>query len=291
MTQPPIHDGLSAFADAYDAFILDLWGVLHDGLRAYPDAITALRALQAHGKTVLVLSNAPRPRAQVADKMREVGLPEDGYDHLMSSGEDAWQHLRHRPTPWYRRLGRRMFHLGPERDAEMRDGVHAERVDTIEQADFVLATGLPNDEATLDPVMPVLERALAHDLPMICANPDLVVMRGDVRELCAGSVAARYEAMGGTVAYHGKPHRPIYETCFRLLGDPDPARVAAVGDSLRTDIAGARTMGMASVFVTGGIHAQELGVTMGDRPAPARLASLFAREGLAPDVVLPAFRW
>jgi HAD superfamily hydrolase (TIGR01459 family) len=287
----PIHDGLAAFADDYDAFILDLWGVLHDGVRAYPEAVACLRALKARGKPILVLSNAPRPAHQVAAKMRAVGIPDDAYDNLMSSGEDAWRHLARRSTPWYQALGQRMYHLGPERDDAMCEGVDAEVVSDIDAADFMLNTGPPNDERSVDPLIPLLERAVARGVPMICANPDKVVMRGDTRELCAGSVAERYEALGGTVVYHGKPHPPIYRTCFAMLGDPDVARVAAVGDSLHTDIAGAHAMGMAGIMITGGIHAEALGVRMGERPEPGALTALCSREGIWPTAALPALRW
>lgn len=287
----PIHDGLAALADGFDAFILDLWGVLHDGVHAYPAAVACLRALKARGQPVLVLSNAPRPTSQVAAKMRAVGIPDDAYDHLMSSGQDAWHHLATRPTPWYRALGRRMYHLGPARDGAICQGVDAEVVTDLDAADFMVNTGPPNDEPSLTAMAPLLDRALARGLPMICANPDNVVMRGDTRELCAGAVAAHYAHMGGTVVYHGKPHPPIYRTCFAMLGDPDPARVAAVGDSLHTDIAGADAMGMTGILVTGGIHAETLGVRMGERPDPGALTALCSREGVWPTAALPALRW
>jgi len=286
-----ISDGLAALADGHDAFIFDLWGVLHDGVRAYPEAVACLRELKARGKPVLVLSNAPRPAHQVAAKMRAVGIPDDAWDHLMSSGEDAWRHLAQRPTPWYRALGRRMYHLGPDRDRAMREGVDAEAVTDLDAADFLLNTGPPNDERSVEPLVPLLEKAVARGLPMICANPDKVVMRGDTRELCAGSLAERHESLGGTVVYHGKPYPPIYRTCFAMLGDPDPARVAAVGDSLHTDIAGAHAMGMAGIMVTGGIHAEALGVRMGERPDAGALTALCAREGIWPTAALPALRW
>lgn len=288
---PSMYDRLAEAAAGYDTFILDLWGVLHDGVRAYPDAVAGLRAMKAAGKRLLVLSNAPRPVAQIAARMGEMGLTPDLYDILMSSGEDAWRHLRDRPTPWYRRLGSRMYHLGPERDAAMHEGLDVELVQDVREADFVLLTGPPDSLESVASLEPLLEAGVARGLPMICANPDLVVMRGDALELCAGAVAARYEELGGEVHYHGKPHRRIYDTCFRLLGDPDPARVVAVGDTLRTDVAGAQAAGIAAILVTGGIHGEELGVAMGERPTPDRLAALYAREGLHPTAAVPAFRW
>lgn len=288
---PPLADGISAFAPAYDAFILDLWGVLHDGVRAYPEAVDCMQRLRRAGKTLLVLSNAPRQTAEVARTMNELGLPPGLYHHLVSSGEDAWRHLRDRPAPWYRGLGRRMYHLGPARDRGMRAGLGVTAVDDVESADFILNTGPGEGQATLAAAEPLLRRAAGRGLPMVCANPDLVVMRGGAMELCAGSLARRYEELGGEVRYHGKPYRAIYDACFRRLGDPDPARVLAVGDSLRTDIAGARAAGIASVLVTGGIHGGELNVGMGEVPDARELAALCAREGQCPTAAMAAFRW
>lgn len=287
----PFADGIAALADDYDVFILDLWGVLHDGVQAYPEAVACLRHLRRASKTLLILSNAPRQVGDVARTMTRLGLTPDLYDHLMSSGEDAWRHLRDRPAPWYRELGRRMYHLGPSRDDGMKAGLDVTLVDDIEHAEFILNTGPADADATIESTEPLLRRAAERELPMVCANPDLVVMRGDAVELCAGSLARRYEEMNGEVRYHGKPHPPIYDTCFRLLGDPDPARVLAVGDSLRTDIAGATAAGIASVLVTGGIHGGELNVRMGEVPAARDLTALYAREGQRPSVAMTAFRW
>lgn len=287
----PLHDGLGELADAYDAFILDLWGVLHDGVEAYPRAVDCLRRLKAAGKTTLVLSNAPRQTSWVAERMRQLGLTDDLYDKLMSSGEDAWRHLRERPCAWYRALGERMFHLGPPRDAGMREGLDVVVVEDLGEADFILNTGPIDPDGDLPPLEPLLHEALERRLPMICANPDLIVMRGGAREICAGAVAARYEALGGEVQYHGKPYRKIYDTCFELLGHPERARVCAVGDSLHTDIAGANAIGIDSILVTGGIHGETLGVRMGQRPDPEALAELCRREEQVPSAALPEFRW
>jgi len=288
---PPIHAGLAELAAPYDHFILDLWGVLHDGVRAYPHAVETLRRLRAADKRVLVLSNAPREVAVIREQMRRLGLADDLYDLLMSSGQDVHDHLRHRPDAWYRALGRRMHHIGPERDHGLREGLDVELVDGVEAAEFMLVTGPPQPEKGLAPWEPVLARAAARGLPMICANPDVVVMRGETPEMCAGALAQRYEALGGEVRYHGKPTPAIYRTCFELLGHPDPARVMAVGDSLPTDIAGATAAGITGVLVTGGIHAGELGVRMGEAPAPEALSRLCDGRGIRPTAALPAFRW
>lgn len=283
--------GMADLAERYDALILDLWGVLHDGVQAFPEAVAALEHLKARGTRLVILSNAPRPAAQVAAKMTDLGIPPALYDGLMSSGEAAQRHLRTRPDAWHQGLGRRLYHLGPPHDAVMCEGIDAEPVRDLADADFVLNTGPAVGATTLDGVEAALQAAAARDLPMICANPDLEVLRGAARELCAGAVAQRYEALGGTVVYHGKPYPAIYESCFALMDGVDRARVAAVGDSLRTDIAGARAVGIDGLFVTAGIHGAELGVTRGALPTPEALAPLFAREGQTPTAVLPAFQW
>jgi HAD superfamily hydrolase (TIGR01459 family) len=289
--QPAIRRGLEELADGYDAFILDLWGVLHDGLEAYPEAVAALRALRARGKRLLLLSNAPRRTADLARQMANLGLSADSYDHLMSSGQDAWMHLRDRPCTWYRDLGRRMLHIGPPHDANMRDGLDVSLVEDVQFAEFVLNTGPALQSTEIGALEPVLRQAADRELPMICANPDIRVMRGEAVELCAGALAKRYEALDGEVRYHGKPYRGIYDSCFKLLDDPDPARTLAVGDTLHTDIAGANQVGIDSAFVPGGIHASDLGVRMGALPDTDRLTALFARERTHPTHVIPAFRW
>jgi HAD superfamily hydrolase (TIGR01459 family) len=290
-TRPHALSGLNDLADGYDAFILDLWGVLHDGVAAYPDAVDTLKALKARGKRLLVLSNAPRPAEDVRAQMRPKGLTDELYDAVMSSGEDAAQHLRARPDRFYRELGRRLFHIGPERDRGLWSRARVSEVGDPQFADFVLNTGPDDPDAPLERLDPVLRQMADRELPMICANPDLKVMRGAAMELCAGALAARYQEIGGEVRYHGKPHAAIYDPCFKLLGDPDPARTLAVGDTLRTDVAGANAVGLDSVLVTGGIHAEDLGVRMGEAASPEALGRLIAREAITPSYVLPAFRW
>jgi HAD superfamily hydrolase (TIGR01459 family) len=177
----------------------------------------------------------------------------------------------------------------------MRAGLDLEFVEALATADFILHTGALSAEDRDRDYAPLLDEALARGLPMVCANPDLEVIRGGRREICAGAVAALYERLGGRVRYEGKPHRAIYETCFAQLGHAGPTlrpeAILAIGDSLRTDIAGARSVGVAGVFVTGGIHAEELGAAAGRPPDPAALAALFAARGVTPLAVLDALRW
>jgi len=287
----PIHDGMAALADSYDAFILDLWGVLHNGIAAYPHAIDCLKALKARGKKLLVLSNAPRRAAGILERNIELGLVPELYDALHSSGEETWLHLKERPDAWYQDLGQRGFHLGPARDLGIREGLEFDFVDDLAAADFILNTGAERAEDRVEDFEDLLQAARARSLPMVCANPDLVVMRGTALEICAGAIAARYEALGAEVRYHGKPHADVYRRAFALLGVEDLSRIAGVGDSFRTDIAGARAAGIDGIFIAGGIHIEELAPDAEGRPDPNRLAVMAAESGHHPAAVLPFFRW
>jgi HAD superfamily hydrolase (TIGR01459 family) len=265
-------EGLAPVIDAYDAFIVDLWGVLHDGAHPLPGTVECLTALKRAGKRVALLSNAPRPAAPVIARLAEIGFARELYDDVMTSGEETWRHLVRRADPWYAALGERCYMIGPPRDNGMLVDVRAVRVHALEDAEFILNTGADFGD-TVEKFEELLQRAAARDLPMICANPDLeVLMRGN-REICAGALAARYES------------------CFELLGDPAHARVCAIGDSLRTDIAGAQAAGLDSILVTGGIHAEALGVRPGELPPLERLEALCGAIGVRPTAAVPGLRW
>src|SRR6185437_3828855 len=252
--------GLREIADDYDGFILDLWGVLHDGTAPFPGVLAALSELRQRNKRIAILSNAPRRAALVAERLTEIGIPPSLYDHIHSSGEEAWQHLKRRDDDFYRALGRVCYHIGPWGWNE-----------------------------TVADYQPVLDGGRAHDLPMVCANPDLVVVHRGSRVICAGALAQRYEEMGGRVRWHGKPFAAVYETCFALLQVPDRRRILAVGDSLRTDIAGANGVGIDSLLVAGGIHAEEFGLAPGQVPDRDRLAQAVAASGHVPSAALAHF--
>lgn len=283
--------GLRELAPHYDGFILDLWGVIHDGVAPMPGAVDCLRSLMESDKRIILLSNAPRRADDVVRRITRIGVPAGLYHHVMSSGEEAWQHLRRRDDPFYAALGRRCLHIGSERDIEIRHGLDLEFVDTAEEAEFVLNTGPAGWDDRLEDYEPILQLALDRNLPMICANPDIVVMHGNRLALCAGALAKWYEEAGGRVRWHGKPFRSVYDTCVELLGIDDCSRILAVGDSVRTDIAGAAGAGIDSLLIAGGIHAEEFG-TAGDRaPDLERIEAVLRAGAYNPVGVARRFTW
>ena len=270
--------GLRELAPRYDGFILDLWGVIHDGLAPLPGAIDCLQSLIDAGRRIVLLSNAPRRADDVVRRITAVGVPVGLYHDVMSSGEEAWQHLKRREDPFYAALGRRCLHIGSERDLEIREGLGLDYVDAPADAQFVLNTGPAGWDDRIEDYEPVLREALARGLPMVCANPDLVVQRGSTLHLCAGALAKWYEEAGGRVRWHGKPFRLVYDSCLVLLGIGERSRILAIGDSLRTDIAGAAGAGIDSLLIAGGIHADEFGLR-GEQTPDLRRVEAALREG------------
>jgi HAD superfamily hydrolase (TIGR01459 family) len=272
-----IIDNLRAVADDYDGFIIDLWGVIHDGSVAYPGAAETLAALRGAAKKVVLLSNSPRRAESLVAMMKGMGIPRDLYSAVMSSGEAVHAELLTRKDPWFARLGRRCHHVGPPRDLHLFDGLDLERV-ALEGAEFLLNTGPDDVEDKVEDYASLLDRALALGLPMICANPDLVVIHQGHEMLCAGALAAYYEEKGGDVRYRGKPDPAIYQTCFALLGIKDRRRILGIGDAFHTDMAGAHRAGIDALLCTGGIHAEELGIGYGRRADAGKLGVLAARH-------------
>jgi HAD superfamily hydrolase (TIGR01459 family) len=289
----PVHliAGLSELAPRYDGFILDLWGVIHDGVAPIPGAIDCLRSLIDSGKRIALLSNAPRRADDVVRRITAVGVPSGLYHEVMSSGEEAWLCLKRRDDPFYAALGRRCLHIGSERDLEIREGLDLEYADAPEKAQFILNTGPAGWDDRIEDYEPLLRKAIDRDLPMVCANPDLVVMRGRTLHLCAGALAKWYEEGGGRVRWHGKPFRSVYDSCLRLLDIADRSRILAVGDSLRTDIAGAAGAGIDSLLIAGGIHAEEFGITAERLPDLGRVEAALCESGYNPVGVAWSLCW
>ena len=283
--------GFARLAEQYDGFILDLWGVIHDGVTAFPHAVDCLHRLRAAGKATLLLSNVPRPNEAAQQLMRGMGIADDFYTDILTSGEAVRRALQTPPDLWWAQLGQRVFHLGPSRDRPVFEGLALTPVSEPSAANFVLNTGPddhrnPSDMAEFEPI---LQECAHHALPMICANPDMVVVRGGVRVLCAGSLAQRYRELGGDVRALGKPDPAIYQPVLARLALP-PDRVLAVGDALHTDIAGAAAVDIAACWVLDGIHGAALRMPDGNFDTQRAEAEALS-AGLLPLATLPRFIW
>jgi HAD superfamily hydrolase (TIGR01459 family) len=256
-----IVDGLSGLAPHYDLIICDVWGVLHNGLAAYPAAGRALTRYREGGGTVILVSNAPRPGLSVVEQLDRLAVPRTAYDGIVTSGDLTRSAV-------IERIDQPVHHMGPPRDLPIFDGLPV-RFAELDEASYVVCSGLLDDDLeTVEDYADRLERMRERGLLMVCANPDLVVERGDTLVPCAGAIAEAYLSRGGEVYWAGKPHRPVYDAAVKeaeRIRDAalDRSRIIAVGDALRTDVAGALDMGFASLFMARGIHAHELGIPEG----------------------------
>lgn len=287
----PVISGLGAIAADYDGYIIDIWGVLYDGGAAFSGAADCLKRLKSAGKRVVVLSNSPRRWHVVAERLAEIGIDSGQYDHVLTSGEEAYRHLHTRDDPWYAALGRRCYETGRGRFSNVLNGLDIDLVAALERADFLFNAGTVGEHDRVADYADTLAEAAQRGLPMICANPDIVVMHGGQRLICAGALAAEYQRLGGHVRYHGKPHAPIYQTVFGLLGLADRRRILAIGDGLPTDIAGAAAVGIDSLLIAGGIHAEALGIAPGEVPRPDLVNRLCADVNLTPRAATAALAW
>jgi HAD superfamily hydrolase (TIGR01459 family) len=289
MTPPPVIANAGPLLARYDAIFCDVWGVVHNGRQAHAEAGAALAQFRAGGGTVILVSNAPVPAAGVERVLERTAVRRDAWDAIVSSGDIALAHIAERG---YSRLHR----IGPaRRDSRLFQALPGPPA-ALHEADAIVCTGLI-DEATetVESYRPLIEAGVNRALPFVCANPDLVVDVGDQRFLCAGSIAAEYERCGGPVFWAGKPHPSAYTAAHRsataLRGAaPEPARILAVGDALRTDLAAAQGMGVDALFVAGGIHRTE--VMADGEIEPGRLAALFAPPGTPSAIAaMTVLRW
>jgi HAD superfamily hydrolase (TIGR01459 family) len=284
---PSFVDHFAPLAADYDVVLCDVWGVVHNGLTAFPDACEALARFRAAGGTVLLITNAPRPAGVVVRLLDKLAVPHATYDGIVSSG-DVTQDVM------LARRDQRVFTIGPQRDLPTFTELGITFA-PAESADYVVCTGLfDDDRESPENYRPLLMKLRERNLFMVCANPDLVVERGERLVYCAGAVADLYASLGGEVLYAGKPHRPIYQTALAKAtaarGKKPPLdRVLAVGDSVRTDLAGAAGFGIDCLFVTAGIHAEELGGR--DTPDAGLLLSIFADAKIYPKAVTRRLVW
>jgi HAD superfamily hydrolase (TIGR01459 family) len=285
----PLISGLSKLADNYDALLCDVWGVLHNGQVAYPGVADALVRFRAKGGTVLLLSNAPRPSMQLPAMLERMGIAGSAYNGILTSGDATKTFIS------THELGTRCYSIGPGRDNNLFDDTGVQQV-AAEDAEFIVVTGPFNDneegpEDYREPFKPLVARGL----PFVCANPDIVVERGDRHIYCAGALAGLYEELGGRVIYFGKPHRPIYDIARTRLAELRGEtiadhRILAVGDGIATDIKGAAAAGLDALFISGGIAAAECGDSP-EMPDGLRVAQFCARAGLEPIAAAGRLAW
>jgi HAD superfamily hydrolase (TIGR01459 family) len=281
----PVIDAIADIGSGYDAWLVDIWGVMHNGVRAYPAAVEATKRFREQGGIVVLLSNSPRPASSLQGQLTNFGVAATSYDATISSGDLTRHELA-------KHAGTRVFHLGPERDLPIFAGLDVERVGA-DEAEFVVCTGLFDDETeTPDDYRDLLRDFARPKLTMLCANPDRMVERGHHLIYCAGALAEVYEALGGSVIYAGKPYLPIYElaleTIAELAGKPVPrSRVLAIGDGVHTDMAGAAGFSLDAVFVASGLHRPKAGSVDLDG---AHLADLFAGRK-RPRAATAALAW
>jgi HAD superfamily hydrolase (TIGR01459 family) len=277
MTALRFIEQLRDLANDRDVVLSDIWGVVHNGLVAFPEACDALRQFKTGGGTVILITNAPRPADSVQRQLRKLGVADDTYDAIVSSGDLTRNFVAEHP-------GRAVYWLGPERDNSIHRGLDPVFA-PLERADYIVCTGPFDDETeSAEDYRPMMMQALERKLPLICANPDIVVERGDRLIYCAGAIAELYRELGGEVIFYGKPHRPIYERALALAqerrGKNTPLhRILAIGDSVRTDLAGAHAFGLDLLFLTRGIHSEEFAGI--DQLDPASVKELFGHPPLA----------
>ena len=275
---------LRDLVDGVEVILSDIWGVVHNGLEAFPEACEALHTYRKRGGTVILITNAPRPADSVQRQLQKLHVADDTYDAIVSSGDLTRHYVADHP-------GRKVFWLGPERDNSIHRGLNPV-LSPLEQADYIVCTGLIDDETeSAEDYRPMMQKALQRKLPLICANPDIVVERGDRLIYCAGAIAELYRELGGEVIFYGKPHRPIYERAMALAGKRqghpiDRKKVLAIGDSVRTDLTGAREFGIDCLFVTRGIHAEEFEGL--DQLDPKSVTELF---GHPPKALMRELKW
>jgi HAD superfamily hydrolase (TIGR01459 family) len=288
LSEFPIISKLSSLAPRYDVIFSDVWGVVHNGLTPHEAAGEALTRFRAGGGIVVMISNAPRPAWSVVDQLNDIGVLPTAYDAIVTSGDVTRRLALTMPDP-------KCFHIGALKDEPLFRDLNVQRV-PLEEAAFSICSGFKDDETeTVADYMDILKKLRSRNLPMICANPDLVVERGEKLILCAGALAEAYADMNGKVTHAGKPHLPIYEATFAkatsILGhEPAKSRILAIGDAIRTDVAGAKAFGVDSLFLSAGIHTKDLHGADG-KLSSSRLEKFLSTQDLQPTATSEFLVW
>lgn len=281
--------GIKELSDLYQYFIFDVWGVIHDGSAAYPRVVEAISFLRSQNKKICFLSNAPRRANKVAAVLNKFGITPDLYDFILTSGEAAFLDLAKNQENGFKNFGRNYFYIGPKKDIDLLEGLNYQRVDEVASANVAITTGFDNDDSTLIEKLPQIQEARRFNLPLICVNPDLIVVRQNGQEaICAGALAAEYEKMSGQVFYYGKPFQAVYHMVCELFNCTDTSKMLAIGDGMETDIKGAADFKIDAALVTGGILANTLGIKYGEMADKNKLEIVCKNYQLYPKFVIPS---
>lgn len=275
--------GLSEIADRFDHVLLDQWGTVHEGKAVFPEARDCIRMLRAGGKKVIILSNSGRRSDDNTERLADLGLPPEEHDGVLTSGEVTWHGLRDRAAAPFNQLGRHALLIARGNALSMIEGLDFVAVANPARADFIWLAGLDDLATNPEDWRQEMEGYAARGLPMLCANPDITMFTAKGLLPAPGALARLYADLGGTVHYVGKPHPAIFAAALRQLGEPKPARVLMVGDSLDHDVEGGRRAGMLTVLITAGVHAKTL--------ASATVQELAGDAMRAPDWAMPRLKW
>lgn len=288
----PLIDGISAIADDFDYFILDVFGVIHNGVKLYDETLPAFEALKAAGKKICLLSNSPKRAHKAREDLARLGLEETMYDDIVTAGEAAHQALCLRSDDFHKFCGYNCWFVGTEMMEHIVDGLSLNSVENIEDADFILNSVPGTSDWNAEELKRNLEVAAKRDIPMVCANPDMVVNIGDNQYECAGTYARYYEERGGRVAYHGKPYAEVYDMVRARFGNPPKEKMVAIGDSLHTDVQGAQNFGIGCLFNLKGIHWED--VKMDHSPDEADLDKIrlvIDNQPFKPLAIISGLKW
>lgn len=284
--------GIHEVIDQYDAFIISEFGVLHDRTSLIPGARGCLEKLADHGKTVMILTNSPRRTSTLIQKLAQFGIPPSLYQHILSSGEEAFHHLSQRSDPWHATLGRYCYYMGSTDDDNLIEDLRVYPVSDISRADFILAVGFDIWHQDLKYYDKILREAVALRLPMVCANPDVYIYDQGEKHLRAGYLAKRYQEYGGQVRFHGKPYKPFFDQALSKLKRFDQKRLLVVGDSMETDILGGTMAGLMTAYIATEHEAFNLlSKNGGQQTFKEHLEQLFREFRLEPNYVIPYFIW
>jgi HAD superfamily hydrolase (TIGR01459 family) len=277
-----IINSLREVIDSYKLFIIDIYGVIHDGTDLYPDVLEALKYLKLQDKKIIFLSNAPRRSARTIKVLHDLGITEEHYDYLLTSGEFAYYHFEEEAKLKY-------YYLGPEQDKYLLEGTIHEEVSNPKDANIAIVTGL-TPEQKVDDLLPEIEAIRSANLEMHCINPDIfVIKKNNKSHFCAGAIAVKYKELGGKVVYYGKPYSDIYDEVIAEF-NYKKSDILCIGDGLHTDIKGANENALDSLLITSGMHINELGLDYGETPDMQKLENLCKDYAAIPNYVASLFK-